>query len=255
MQCAGRCSALYFERKGVGMSFTEGFKNTDPEYAAIIENFLQEAANEKAVALPERTRHLAIVAALLGCQGLEAFRVEVPQALAAGVNPVELKEVVYQATDYLGLGRVLPFINVMNEALEAAGVELPLEGQATVTSGTRLEAGNGVQIEAFGEGMRETWKSCPPERVTVNRWLAANCFGDYYTRGGLTLAEREMVTFCYIAAQGGCDPQATAHAAGNMGVGNSKEFMYAVVHQMLPFIGYPRSLNALSCIDAAVKAQ
>ena len=27
--------------------------------------------------------------------------------------------------------------------------------------------------------------------------------------------------------------------------------MYAVVHQILPFIGYPRSLNALACIDAA----
>lgn len=233
------------------MAITDGFKATDPEYAGIVEAFLAEAAGDEAQSLPPRTRYLAIVAALLGCQGLDAFRAVVPEALEAGVTPVELKEVVYQATDYLGFGRVMPFVGAMNEALEAAGVELPLEGQATVTPETRLAAGNGVQIEAFGEGMRETWVNGPAERATVNRWLAANCFGDYYTRHGLTLAEREMVTFCYLVAQGGCDPQATAHAAGNFNTGNDPAFMYAVVHQILPFIGYPRSLNALACIDAA----
>lgn len=183
---------------------------------------MAEAAGDEAQSLPPRTRYLAIVAALLGCQGLDAFRAVVPEALEAGVTPVELKEVVYQATDYLGFGRVMPFVGAMNEALEAAGVELPLEGQATVTPDTRLAAGNGVQVEAFGEGMREAWVNGPAERAAVNRWLAANCFGDYYTRHGLTLAEREMVTFCYLVAQGGCDPQATAHAAGNFNTGNDR---------------------------------
>ena len=112
---------------------------------------------------------------------------------------------------------------------------------------------NGAPIEIFGEGMRENWVQGPRERATVNRWLAANCFGDYYTRGGLTLAEREMVTFCYLIAQGGCDLQATAHAGDNLALGNDRDFLYAVVHQALPFIGYPRSLNGLACIDAAAK--
>lgn len=235
------------------MQLIEDLKTTDPEYAATVGAFLREAAIEKAVELPERTRHLAIVAALIGCQGLDVFRSEVPDALAAGVTPVELKEVVYQATDYVGFGRALPFVAALNDELAQAGVDLPLEGQATVTPDTRLSAGNGAQIEIFGEGMRENWVEGPQERATVNRWLAANCFGDYYTRGGLTLAEREMVTFCYLIAQGGCDPQATAHAGGNLALGNDRDFLYAVVHQVLPFIGYPRSLNGLACIDAAAK--
>lgn len=235
------------------MAITDTFAATDSEYAGIAEAFLAEVAADEAQKLPERTRYLAIVAALMGCQGIEAFAAVVPEALAAGVTPVELKEVVYQATDYLGLGRVLPFVGALNEVLEAAGVELPLEGQATVTPETRLGAGNAVQIEAFGEGMRASWEHGPAERATVNRWLAANCFGDYYTRGGLTLADRELVTFCYLVAQGGCDPQATAHAAGNFNVGNDRAVLYAAVHQILPFIGYPRSLNALACIDTAAQ--
>ena len=81
----------------------------------------------------------------------------------------------------------------------------------------------------------------------------SEAFGDYYTRGGLSTREREMVTLCFLAAQGGCEPQLTAHAKANMAVGNEKAFLIAVVSQCMPYIGYPRTLNAIRCIDEAVK--
>lgn len=230
------------------------FKETDPELAGIVGRFLDEAESEEAVKLPARTRGLAVAATLLGCGGTEAFRAAVPDILGEGVSPVELREVVYQAVDYLGIGRVLPFVVAMDHVFRERGIALPLESQGTVTAQDRLQKGNQVQVEAFGEGIRESWTKGPEERRTVSRWLAENCFGDYYTRGGLALAEREMVTFCYLAAQGGCEPQLTSHAIGNMNVGNDAAFLYAVVHQCLPFIGYPRSLNALGCIDKAAEA-
>lgn len=235
------------------MSIIESFEGEDPEYAGIVGAFLDEVVSEAGVSLPPRTRFLAILSALIGCQGIDAFRVIASEALDSCVTPVELKEVVYQATDYLGLGRVLPFVGASNEVLRAKGMALPSESRATVMPENRLELGNACQVEIFGEGMRGAWEKCPDEREIVNRWLAANCFGDYYTRKGLSLADREMVTLCYLAAQGGCDPQVKAHAAGNLNVGNGKEFLYAVVHQILPYIGYPRSLNALACIDEAAK--
>lgn len=38
-------------------------------------------------------------------------------------------------------------------------------------------------------------------------------------------------------------------------VGNDERFLIAVVSQCTPYIGYPRTLNALRCIaDAAAKA-
>ena len=39
---------------------------------------------------------MAITATLIGCQGIDEFRTEVPRALDAGLTPVMLKEVVYQ---------------------------------------------------------------------------------------------------------------------------------------------------------------
>ena len=227
----------------------KSYRETDPEFAERFAHFaFDEVVNEPGQQLDEVTRHMAILATLLGCQGTDAFRLELPRALDAGVSPVMAKEIVYQAVDYLGIGRVLPFLNIANEELTARGVPLPLEGQATTTMENRLEKGAQAQADIFGSQMLEAWKA-----GHVNRWLAANCFGDYYTRTGLTLAQREMITFCFLAAQGGCEPQLTSHARGNMNLGNDKEFLIRVVSQCLPYIGYPRSLNAISCVNKAAE--
>lgn len=78
---------------------------------------------------------MAILAVLLGCQGIDEFKVQLPEALEAGVTPVQIKEIVYQAVDYLGMGRVRPFLSVTNEILQERGVKLPLESQSTATIG------------------------------------------------------------------------------------------------------------------------
>ena len=223
------------------------YYKTDPEFMERFAHFaFDEVVNEEGQTLDEVTRHTAILAALLGCQGIDEFRLELPRALDAGVTPVMAKEVIYQAVDYLGIGRVLPFLDAANEILTSRGVSLPLEGQATTTMEDRLEKGAAAQAEIFGEAMKEAWKA-----GHINRWLAANCFGDYYTRTGLDPKQREMITFCFLAAQGGCEPQLTAHARGNLNLGNDKDFLIRVVSQCLPYIGYPRSLNAISCVNKA----
>ena len=225
------------------------FYETDPEFMERLEHFaFDEVVNEEGQQLDETTRHMAILAALLGCQGIDAFRLELPRALDAGVTPVMAKEIVYHAVDYLGIGRVLPFLTAVNEILTERGVALPLPGQATTTMEDRLEKGAAAQAEIFGEQMREAWKN-----GHINRWLAANCFGDYYTRTGLDLKQREMITFCFLLAQGGCEPQLTSHAKGNMNLGNDRDFLIRVISQCLPYVGYPRSLNAVSCVNNAAK--
>ena len=227
---------------------------TDPEFVERFSNFaFDEVVNSGE--LDGKTRFLAILATLLGCQGIDGFRVMLPAALNFGVTPAEAKEVVYQAVAYLGIGRALPFLNAANEILRARGVKLPLEGQARTTAENRLQAGEQAQIDIFGEGMRGFTETGRDTNGQVNKWLVDNCFGDYYTRGGLDYKQREMITFCFLAAQGGCEPQLASHAAANMRVGNGREFLIQIVSQCLPYIGYPRSLNALRCVNDAAKAQ
>lgn len=223
------------------------YYETDPEFMKIIEYFTMEEVG-KEQKLPEDIRCLSVLATLLGCQGIEVYREILPKTLDSGLTPVMVKEMVYQAVDYLGIGRVMPFLSVTNVVLASQGVKLPLPAQSTTNIENRLEKGAEAQAEIFGEHMKEAWKA-----GHINRWLAANCFGDYYTRNGLDLKQRELITFCFLAAQGGCEPQLIAHAKGNINLGNDKEFLIRVVSQCLPYIGYPRSLNAINCINKAAE--
>jgi 4-carboxymuconolactone decarboxylase len=69
---------------------------------------------------------------------------------------------------------------------------------------------------------------------------------------GLDLKTRELLTFVFLISLGGCEPQVKAHVTGNLKIGNDRERLIEVVTQLLPYIGYPRSLNALRMIDEIV---
>ena len=225
---------------------------TDPEFVEIIANFSQgEVIKENK--LTEKEQMLCVLSALLGCQGMGEFQNMLHAALNAGVDPVAIKEVIYQATAYLGIGRTYDFLTATNQIMKQHGIELPLAAQATTNEKTRFGDGLVKQVELFGEDMAKRQTDGPVLRRNINRFLADNCFGDYYTRNGLNDQEREMITFCFILAQGGCENQLRGHTAGNFGVGNDKEKLYGVVEQCMPYIGYPRSLNAMNIIDEVAR--
>jgi 4-carboxymuconolactone decarboxylase len=225
---------------------------TDPELSENYINFtFDESVSENDLDL--RTRGLCALASSIGANEVEYFKYVIGAAFNMGVKPVEIREVVYQSLPYCGAGRTRKFTLAMNAVFDEKDIELPLPPQSTTTRATRLKKGNETQIKIFGERSREAWKRASPGMEHIAKWLAANCFGDFYTRGALNLKEREMITFCFLAAMGGCEPQLISHATGNMNIGNDRHFLIQVVSYCVPFIGYPRSLNAFSAIEEAVK--
>ena len=68
----------------------------------------------------------------------------------------------------------------------------------------------------------------------------------------LGLPLRELLTFCIISALGGCEAQVKAHVQGNAAVGNGKQLLVDALLQMLPCIGFPRTLNALACVNSVL---
>jgi 4-carboxymuconolactone decarboxylase len=76
----------------------------------------------------------------------------------------------------------------------------------------------------------------------------AHCFGDHYTRTGVDVPTRELLTFSMLVSLGGCEPQVKGHVAANLNVGNDRARLIDVLTQLLPFIGYPRTLNALRIV-------
>lgn len=229
---------------------------SDPEFVERFANFAFDDVVSD-VDLPDRTRFICWLATLLGCQGIDEFRMLLPAALNMGVEPETVKEIVYQATAYLGIGRTYPFLEATNYALLGAGVELPLKAQATTEPNeeSRYEGGEKAQVACFGEQMHGYKDRGAADYPHIAQWLVKNCFGDWYTRGGLTIPERELITFCFIAAQGGCEAQLKAHTAGNVHCGNDRDFLIKVVSNNVPFIGYPRSLNAMAIVEEVTGTQ
>ena len=160
------------------------WKKTDPEFAERFEHFaFDEVVNEDGQQLPGETRYLAILATLIGCGGVDAYEEILPRAMENGVTPVMVKECVYQTVDYLGYGRMLPFLNATNDVFSRSGIALPLPGQATTTMENRLEKGVAAQAAIFGDRMKEAWK-----QSHINRWLADNCIGIYHDAREYSLA-------------------------------------------------------------------
>lgn len=241
--------------KQLSDEFTCDYSVTDPEFIERFTNFVfDEVKNE--VQLDDTLHYLGWLATLLGCQGAEEYRAVLKAALHNGISPVQAKELLYQANAYLGMGRTSAFFRITNAVFFEEGIELPLPAQATTSpdKASRLSAGEEAQVAIFGESMRGFAQRGNPDYAVVNEWLVDDCFGNWYTRGGLDLQQREIATFCILVAQGGCDAQARAHAAGNCSAGNPKELLVRIVLNNLPYIGYPRTLNALAALDAGYSA-
>jgi 4-carboxymuconolactone decarboxylase len=223
-------------------------KATDPEFIEAFDNFAFDEVLRHGN-LDTWTRVLLILASTIACQALREYRVMLDAALAVGISPVEIKEVVYQSVPYVGIARALDFIHATNEFLQGKGVSLPLEGQSTTTSQTRHEKGLDVQKRIFGQMIDTMSRDSPKDQLHIQRLLSANCFGDYYTRNGLDLKTRELLTFVILVSFGGADQQVKGHVQGNVNMGNDKNTLLGVLTQLLPYIGYPRTLNALRCIN------
>ena len=99
-------------------------KITDPEYIERFNHFAFDEVVNADESLDTKTRYMAILATLIGCQGTDAYREMLGKALDDKVSPIVIKEVVYQATDYLGYGRTLNFLNITNEVFNERNIEI-----------------------------------------------------------------------------------------------------------------------------------
>lgn len=225
---------------------------SDPELAAIFSYFIENDVLKNSAAIDAGTRAMITLASCIAQHALGEYAAQLPAALAAGVSPVELREVLFQAVPYVGMAKVRDFVPATRNFLEENGFAFPPPSQAASTPETRFAVGLEKQVALFGEGMRSARESVPANQRHIRDFLSANCFGDFVARGGLDDAARELLTFSMLISLGGCEPQVKAHIAGNVAAGNGKEKLIAAVTALVPVIGYPRALNALACLNEVI---
>lgn len=236
-------------REALFQSAVSGGHSADPEFYDILNRFLFGEVFEQGT-LGRETRELITLAVLTTNQTLPQLRAHVGAALHIGLAPVAIKEAIYQCAPYIGFPKTLNAVREANEEFTSHGISLPLEPQGQVEEETRFAKGLQVQTEIFGDVIRQNRENAPQNQKHIQDYLSAFCFGDFYTRGGLELKTRELLTVCIVSALGGCENQVKAHVQGNLRVGNSKETLISAITHCLPYMGFPRTLNALACINA-----
>ncbi len=104
---------------------------SDPELMQIWSNFaFDEVINQND--LDAKSRALALLATLIACQSPSVFKAILKSTLNVELSPYEVREVIYQASDYLGIARIYDFITIMNDIFSEFKIELPLKDTATV---------------------------------------------------------------------------------------------------------------------------
>lgn len=222
-----------------------------PDFAAITAHLQAELAQHPT--LDEPRASLVTVACLTALGATDELGRQVQAALGRGVQAVALQEVFHQAAPYVGIARAEQGLGVLGRVLREQGVELPLPSQTTVSDETRLADGIAAQKAMFGDAIDAMRANAPAEQAFIQDVLSAWCFGDTYTRGGIDLATRELLTWVCIISMGGADPQAKAHGQGNLAVGNGPDVLLAAATLCLPWIGFPRTLNGIASIPAPDK--
>ena len=226
-------------------------KQTDPELIELFDNFAFDEVISHGN-IDTKTRVMAIMASTFASQSLTEYKMFVYAALNIGITPIEVKEVLYQAVPYVGIAKVIDFIYATNEIFTERGIKLPLKGQSTTAPETRHEKGLALQKAIFGEMIDKMYETSPQNQIHIQKYLSANCFGDYLTRTGLDIKTRELLTYSMLISMGGTESQVKGHIQGNLNVGNKKEMLIDITTQLLPYIGYPRTLNALKCLNEVI---
>ena len=199
--------------------------------------------------LEPKLRELVTLVSLTASQGNSMIAEHVEAALNVGASAIEIKEALYQCAPYVGFPRVFAALEEANKVFKSKNIKLPLQSQSTVSEETRFDRGLEIQTNTFGRGILDALSNAPANQRHIREYLSSMCFGDFYTREGLDMKTRELLTFIMIISLGGQESQATGHATGNLSVGNSKDTLIEAVTQCIPYIGYPRSLNAIAIIN------
>ena len=226
-----------------------GLGATDPELIEIFDNFaFGEVAGYGDLDTP--TRMMCILASCIAAQGQAEFRT----MLAGGAQR--------RRDARRGEGSPLPGGAVRGDGQGArfrtyrqrcAGdARRGASARRTVDdlAGDAVRKGLAVQKAIFGAGHIDALREAAPEgQKHIQDYLSMNCFGDFVTRGGLDARTRELLTFSMLLTLGGCEPQLKGHIRGNLNLRNDKRTLLTVITQLLPYVGYPRSLNAIACLN------
>jgi len=112
-------------------------------------------------------------------------------------------------------------------------------------SADRYEKGMKKFKEIHGSIAKATVDSLKDVSPELGKFVTEFAFGDIYSRPGLDLKTRQMLTIASLTTLGSAPLQLKSHIKGALNVGCTKQEIVEVLLQMAVYAGFPASMNAM----------
>src|SRR5579872_803360 len=99
--------------------------------------------------------------------------------------------------------------------------------------------------EIHGPVAKATVNSLKDICPDLGRFVTEFAFADIYSRPGLTLKTRQLLTIASLVTLGNAQPQLKSHIKGALNVGCTKAEIIEVILQMSVYAGFPAAMNAM----------
>ncbi|MEV5839490.1 carboxymuconolactone decarboxylase family protein [Nocardia sp. NPDC052112] len=225
-----------------------------------------------------RQRQLATVAALAAMgNAAPQLRFHIDGALNVGCAREEIVETLIHLTVYAGFPAALNALTAAREVFNArtdlpapaepapsrsggtgGGASRPMPPQcppdldSPISSGERFARGRVKLAEIDGDVGEAVIASLRDIAPDLGRYIIEYAFGDVYSRPGLDLKTREMVTVAMCTALGTAAPQLGVHIHGLLNVGGTETEVVEIITQMAGYAGFPAALNGIAVARAVL---
>jgi 4-carboxymuconolactone decarboxylase len=88
-------------------------------------------------------------------------------------------------------------------------------------------------------------KQTSPDMV---KYIVEFAFGEIYSRKGLDIKSREIVSISSLLTLGNAVPQLKSHIHGALNIGCTRDEILEIVIQILLYSGFPNALNGLQTV-------
>jgi len=231
-------------------SIVTSLKGLAPDLATLAVSFVYgEIYTRPHLGLPERQLITVAILAALG-NAKPQLKFHVAGALNVGCARHEVVESMLHLAVYAGFPAALNGVFAVQEVFRDCGMPDSDAGAPQPAfvpgAGGRFDAGWSALRKVDGHAGEEIIAALADIAPDLGRFIIEFGFGDIYTRPGLGLLQRELITVAALAAMGTAAPQLRVHMHGLLNVGGNRDQLVETLIHVAAYAGFPAALNGMS---------
>lgn len=193
-----------------------------------------------------KDRQLITVAALAALGNARPqLKFHIAGALNVGCSSTEIVELMMHLVVYAGFPVGLNGVFAAKEVFQERGLMFEPAPRTSLAKKARFDIGWDALSRIDGHAGEQVISALANVAPDLGRFIIEFGFGDIYTRPGMTLLQRELITVGALAALGTASPQLKVHVHGLLNVGGTREQLIEAVIHVAAYAGFPAAINAM----------